>query len=361
MNQALTQFAAAVDTADVQPPLVTVVIVNHNYGRFIETCIGSVDRQDYPHIQCIVLDCASSDDSVSVIEEAIGRARNSFFRLLRRDVNQGHMTNALSVLDDIKGVFVTFLDADDLLFPEFVSTHVKAHLNDLNSAAVSVTDMIQIDAAGQVLAGTCHWHQKWRAFVEGSAWTDLTEARSWTAASSFRLQKVDLPRLSYVPAWWSSWPPDRWIWSATSGLMFRRSVVESLAPSSASKDPQNLSFDGYFARFAHSVGGTLVIDSAQGAYRRHGRNFWSGNPVLGGQTTNGVRNELERFRSVQKVASQVVITKHRELMQLLGGDLYYSVAWQLMSNSDFLDFVRNHEKDRAVWEKTIRTANPSSP
>ena len=359
MNQVLTQFAAAAETTDMQPPLVTVVIVNYNYAQFLKACIARIDRQDYPNLQCIVLDCASSDDSVSVIEEAIRQAKNPFFRLLRRDVNHGHLSNAVSVLDEIKGVFVTFLDADDFLFPEFVSTHVKAHLNDLYSAAVSVTDMIQIDAAGQVLAGTCHWHQKWRASEPGTAWTDLTEARSWTAASPFVLQKAELPRLSYIPAWWSSWPPDRWIWSATSGLMFRRSVVESLSPSSTStpEDQQNLSFDGYFARVAHSVGGTLVVDSAHGAYRRHGRNVWSGNPVLGGQTTNGVRDELARFRGIQKVARQVVVAKYRELMQMLGGPLYYSIAWQLMSNQDFLEFARGHEEDRATWEKTVKIAN----
>ena len=139
MGQTQAQLTGATETADLQRPLVTVVIVNHNYGRFLKPCIRSVDQQDYPNLQCIVVDCASSDDSLTVIEEAIAEAKNPFFQLSRRDTNHGHLLNAMTVLEDIAGVFVAFLDADDFLFPEFVSTHVKAQLNDLNSAAVSVT------------------------------------------------------------------------------------------------------------------------------------------------------------------------------------------------------------------------------
>ena len=163
---------------DIQAPLATIIIVNHNYGEFVGRCIRSVDQQDYLNIQCIVLDCASTDDSLSAIEEALGRATKPVFQVIQRNVNRGHLVNGLSALDHAKGTFLNYLDADDFLFPEFVSTHIKAHLNDLNSAALSVTDQIQVDEAGQVLAGTCHWHQKWRAFEKGTAWTDLTHART---------------------------------------------------------------------------------------------------------------------------------------------------------------------------------------
>jgi hypothetical protein len=203
---------------------------------------------------------------LSVIEAALAEAKNSFFQLLRRDTNHGQVTNYLSALGDIQGTFVTFLDADDFLFPNFVSTHVRAHLNDLRSAALSVTDQIQVNAAGQVVAGTCHWHQKWRALEAGAAWTDITHARNSNPNSPYQMEQLDISPVQYVPAWWSSWLMDVWIWSAMSGIMFRKSVVESLVPSmELSAELRDLSMDSYFARFAHSVGGTLVIDSARGA------------------------------------------------------------------------------------------------
>jgi glycosyltransferase involved in cell wall biosynthesis len=363
VDKMLTRPAAAPPTADIHAPLVTVVIVNHNYSEFVGQCIRSVDQQDYPNIQCIVLDCASKDDSLSVIHEALGRAKNPFFEFIRLEDNHGHLINALSVLEHIKGAFLTYLDADDFLFPEFVSTHVRAHLNDLNSASISVTDQIQVDATGQILAGTCHWHQKWRAFEPGTAWTELTSARSCAPDSPHRLARMDHFRLYYVPAWWSSWVMERWIWSATSGMMFRKAVVESLAPSM--EDAANLRLDvgvdGYFGRFGHSVGGTLVVDGAQGAYRRHGKNLWSSNRILGGQTSNGSRNLIARFRESQRIACHVLVKKHQDCLRLFGGELYYSIAWQLMSNEDFHRFVKSHEEDRATWEKTIRIAGAAHP
>ena len=349
--------------SDVHAPLVTIVIVNHNYCEYVEQCIRSVDQQDYKNIQCIVLECASNDNSLSVIEGALSQAKNEFFQLLCRDVNCGHLINSLSALEEIKGDFVTYLDADDFLFPEFVSTHVMAHLNDLNSAALSVTDQIQVGAAGQVLASTCHWHQKWRAFEPETAWIDLTNARSWMPNTQFRLEQTAISRLNYVPAWWSSWLMERWIWSATSGLMFRKRVIEALAPlvGNAAELRLDVGFDGYFARFAHSVGGTLVIDNAQGAYRRHGKNMWSSNEVLGGQTPNGGRDQVGRFHNSKRVARETLVAKYPDLLRILGGDLYYSIAWQLMSKQDFLTFAKNHEVDRAVWEHTLRIADASTP
>ncbi len=356
------RIAAEQASLGPNPPLVTIVILNYNYAEFVGRCIASVDRQDYPNIQCLVLDCGSNDDSLRVIDAALGEVSNPFFRLLRREVNGGQVPNYLSALDEIEGTFVTFLDADDFLFHTFVSTHVRAHLNDLRSAAVSVTDQVQVDAQDRVLAGTCHWHQKWRTQEAAGAWTEVTHARSWSPDTPHSLAPLDGHAMHYVPAWWSSWLIDVWIWSAMSGLMFRTGVVESLAPPSDSAELRELSMDSYFARFAHAVGGTLVIDSAQGGYRRHGRNRFSSNHlVLGGQTPSGSRDQLGRFSQCQRVARHTLGVRYPELKARLGGELFYSIAWQLMSNADFLAFAGEHEDDRAIWEKTFRSAGVPIP
>jgi glycosyltransferase involved in cell wall biosynthesis len=345
--------------APIGPPLVSVVIINFNYGDFVEQAIRSIDAQDYDNIECLVVDCASTDNSLAAIEGVLGRTRRSVFRLLRRDANHGQVVNALSTLNEVKGVFVTYLDSDDVLFPDFVSTHVAAHLNDVNSASLTVSDQVQMDATCQMLAASCHWHQKWRASEPGSPWSDLSQARHWSAHSPYRLQPFT-GHLHYVPAWWSSWLPERWIWSTTSGLMFRTSVIDILAPAVAShNDLRAVSLDGYFGRFAHSVGGTLVIDNTLGAYRRHGKNIWSDNTLLGGQTPNGTRDLSRRFIDSRQIARTVLTTKYAQLVRRLGADLYYSIAWQLMSNKDFKYFIREHPEDRPAWERTIQAATGS--
>jgi glycosyltransferase involved in cell wall biosynthesis len=349
--------AKGIPTGHLRLPKVSIVILNHNYGRYVGQCISSVDAQDYPDIQCIVLDCASSDDSIEVIEATLGRAERPIFTFQRRDFNHGHALNYLSALDDVDGTFVTFLDADDFLFPDFVSTHVRAHLNSENPAALSVTDQVQVDATGGVLAGGCHWHQKWRAYEAGSIFTDVTEGQAWASGLPLPLPQSGHPRLHYAPAWWSSWVGERWIWSALSGIMFRKSVVECLRPQNdGSDDLTTLSMDTYFARFAHAAGGTLMIDGARGAYRRHGSNKWSGNPLLGGRTPTSRGDPAEKFALCQRVARRKLVTDYTQLRSLLGGELYYSLAWQLMSNTDFMTFARSHGDDELHWERTIKSA-----
>ena len=343
------------------PPLVTIVVVNYNYARFIEQCIRSVAAQDYRHIECLILDCASTDGSAAVIQSTLERLGDPRFKFRRRDFNRGQLANALSAINEINGAFVNFLDADDLLFPEFVSSHVKAHLNDLNPAAVTVSDQIQIDAAGHALAGTCAWHQKWRVQSLGNDWPDLSHARSWLP-TSHGFAKCNEVALRYVPAWWSSWPGDRWIWSTTSAMMFRSTVIARLAPGEAELEGfGRLNLDGYYARFAHSVGGTLIIDAAHGAYRRHGNNVWSSNPIFGGFSAASPRDEPGQLRALQELARRVLVARHGDLVPSIGGELYYSIAWQLMSNDDFFRFAKAHEADRVHWEATIKSANVAIP
>ena len=48
-------------------PLVSVIIVNYNYGRFLKQAADSVFEQTYPNIECIIVDNASTDCSAGVL------------------------------------------------------------------------------------------------------------------------------------------------------------------------------------------------------------------------------------------------------------------------------------------------------
>lgn len=49
-------------------PLLSFVVVNYNYGQFLRTCVESIFNQDYPNLECIIVDNASSDNSNDVID-----------------------------------------------------------------------------------------------------------------------------------------------------------------------------------------------------------------------------------------------------------------------------------------------------
>ena len=53
---------------------------------------------------------------------------------------------------------------------------------------------------------------------------------------------------------------------------------------------------------------------------------------------------------------QTLMMKYRDLTRLLGKELYYSMAWQLMPNQEFLAFAQRRGEDRIIWEKIIAGA-----
>lgn len=101
--------------------LVSVVVLNYNYGRYLKQCLDSVLAQDYEPMEAIVVDDGSTDDSRAVIEAYAGRIVASF------KPNGGVVSAMNRGFALSHGPVVIFLDADDFLLPGAVSDHARAH------------------------------------------------------------------------------------------------------------------------------------------------------------------------------------------------------------------------------------------
>ena len=111
----------------IELPLVSIIISNYNYERYITESIASCFAQEYPNIEVIVVDDVSTDNSIAAAEDALGNRSNG--RLIKRLVNGGQGAALLDGFRVSSGEFVVFLDADDVLFPDFVGTHIYTHLS----------------------------------------------------------------------------------------------------------------------------------------------------------------------------------------------------------------------------------------
>ena len=101
------------------PPLVSIIITNYNYGRFLGEAIESALAQTWQHKEVIVLDDGSRDDSLDVARRypvTVLAQKNSGLSLARN--------NALT---EAHGDYVIFVDADDRLVPTAVE-HLMARL-----------------------------------------------------------------------------------------------------------------------------------------------------------------------------------------------------------------------------------------
>lgn len=94
-------------------PLLSIVIANYNYGRFLEEAIRSVIEQDgFDQCELIVVDGGSTDNSVEVIKKY---ERKIAWWVSEPDKGQSDAFN--KGFAQAKGRFLTWLNADDVLLP----------------------------------------------------------------------------------------------------------------------------------------------------------------------------------------------------------------------------------------------------
>jgi glycosyltransferase involved in cell wall biosynthesis len=101
------------------PPLVSAVIPAYNYAQFVRRAVDSVLAQTYPHIECIVVDDGSTDNTLEVLAPYGDRIR------VVSKKNGGLAAARNTGVENARGEFVAFLDADDWWHPEKIAKQVE--------------------------------------------------------------------------------------------------------------------------------------------------------------------------------------------------------------------------------------------
>lgn len=102
-------------------PLVSIVIPTHNGVRFIASTVRSALAQSYDHLEVIVVDDASSDETAEIVR-AIDDPR---LTVLRRDRPSGKSAIPRNLgIARSNGALIAPLDHDDLLAPDKIALQV---------------------------------------------------------------------------------------------------------------------------------------------------------------------------------------------------------------------------------------------
>lgn len=107
-------------------PLVSVCIITYNSSKTVVETLDSVLAQTYPHIELLVSDDCSTDDTVSVCRSWLESHGNRFVRveLLIRQINGGVAANLNTVTRAAKGEWVKTIAGDDLLMPDCIKDNM---------------------------------------------------------------------------------------------------------------------------------------------------------------------------------------------------------------------------------------------
>lgn len=95
--------------------LITIAITCYNAQDTITRAIQSALAQDYPNTEIIIIDDASTDQSVAAIHAIIDHHPN--VQLIKHDKNQGVAAARQTLLTHAKGDFIAFFDDDDQSLP----------------------------------------------------------------------------------------------------------------------------------------------------------------------------------------------------------------------------------------------------
>ena len=212
-------------------PLVSIIIDNYNYGRYVGEATRSALCQTYTPVEVIVVDDGSNDDSRAVIA-AFGDQVTPVFK-----ANGGQASAFNAGFAACHGEIVFFLDADDRLEPEIVQRMV-AEFVALPTLSKVQFRLAMTDAAGY-LTGQVQppWHKP-------------------------------MPNGDVLPALRRF--PDDICWQPTSGNAFAARVLRQILPMPEASF--RLCADYYLANLPPLFGPVASLEAVGGHYRLHGAN-----------------------------------------------------------------------------------------
>jgi glycosyltransferase involved in cell wall biosynthesis len=111
------------DDMSADLPRLTVVVPNYNHAQYLPRCLDAVLGQSVPPFEILVIDDASTDNSLDVL--ARYAQRHPSLRIERNDRNRGVVFGLNRGLELARGDYVCFPAADDELQPGYVEKSLR--------------------------------------------------------------------------------------------------------------------------------------------------------------------------------------------------------------------------------------------
>jgi glycosyltransferase involved in cell wall biosynthesis len=242
-----------------EKPLVSIIINNYNYDRFLAEAIDSALNQTYQNIEIIVVDDGSTDNS----REIITGYGDRIMPILQENGKQAAALN--SGFAASHGDIVLFLDSDDYLLPMAVERVVKAFKPGVGKVhyRLQVVD-IESKPSGAFIPTTT------MKLAYGEVWRELLQTSGYVS-------------------------------TPMSGNAYSRMALTHVFPI---PDEYKTTADDYLMISTPFYGEVIGIEEPLGAYRIHNSNQWALTSVSGSRFRRFVEHDLQNFVLLQKRAKE---------------------------------------------------------
>jgi GT2 family glycosyltransferase len=132
--------------------LVSILTPSFDQGRFLRDCLDSVSRQTYPHLEHVVMDGGSTDDSLQVLAEAGGAVHWT------SEPDRGQADAVNKAFAASRGEIVGWVNSDDGLFATDTIEQVVAVFERHPEAGVVYGDAALVDESGRIVR---HHRSRW--------------------------------------------------------------------------------------------------------------------------------------------------------------------------------------------------------
>jgi glycosyltransferase involved in cell wall biosynthesis len=254
-------------------PLVSILINNYNYERYLGEAIDSALNQTYPNTEVIVVDDGSTDSS----REIITSYQNKIIPVYKQNGGQASALNAGFARS--QGSIICLLDSDDVWLPQKVEEVVEAFSTYPEAAVV---------------------YHKVQNFDEA----DTPTGKPWPPYNPIRGNISS--QVARTGGWWP-FPP-------STALSFRREFLCKVM--NVPEEEYRICADTYLADLAPFSGEVVGIDQVLSLYRLHNSSNWS--------NSIGAQEDVKAIRDLQYHELRVSVLNR--CLKRLGIDLEVSLA-----------------------------------
>lgn len=310
-------------------PIVSIIIDNYNYERFLAEAIDSALNQTYPNIEVIVIDDGSTDNSRNVIS-AYGTRIVSILKS-----NGGQISALNAGVEVSQGEIIFFLDADDMFLPHKVEEMVELFNRvDRESPDAMLSNYLEtINEVGQTIdIGILD------TLTTTFGWNHLPEIRGRRSRLvEERLTRLSTPEQTFQFA--SKYRFIPFLAMPTSGIGITSCLAEKVFPLPSDKITLSIGADEFLVKGASLFGNVYLTDSVLTKYRIHGKNsdwHWSSNPA----------KPIDFVSARIEVVDEFLNSK----LRLLGKKAVFSQLSSIQAKG----FYREHYGSRELFELAVK-------